>query len=342
VEMAQKGKKLVTAVIIITLILNLVILFFIKYKNQGLYISQFRWSTIGNLLNLVFTSLLIICILIYSAKKSIDYNAAVLIWFTVIISTLLIISSVITMIPIKQSGIYILDHPLNKFVAGALFFLFQFVQIFFMVYISLEIFGSESSRVQIILSAIVDSVIIFFGLLIFAYLFSYLNKDKKENLYPENNSIAVVLGAAVWSHNKPSPSLEGRAEKAIELYQKGIVDKIQVTGSNAPGELSEARVAFNYLIKKGVEPEKVWIEDKTTSTEEQIHFIKEELILNRRINNIIIISDSYHLPRVEEICKFYNIKIRVAASDFKLDFDSRIYNYIRESVALFTFWLFAL
>jgi vancomycin permeability regulator SanA len=329
-------------IIIFTFILNLVLLFFIKYKNQGLSISQFRWYTIGNIFNLIFTILSIIGVLIYSLKGRSNYNTTTLVWLTIIISILLITSSIATMIPFKPSKIYFFDHPLNKLLIRALFFLFQFWQIFFIVFILLKIFELGSG--QIILSSFVDSVIIIFALLIFAYLFSYINKYKTEGLNLKNykNCVAVVLGAAVWSNNKPSPSLEGRADKAIELYKEGIIDKIQVTGSNAPGELSEARVAFNYLTKNGIEAAKIWIEEKTTSTEEQIHFIKEELISKKKIKNIILISDSYHLPRAEEICKFYNIKIQPAASDFKLDFDSRVYNNIRESIALLTFWLFAL
>ena len=60
------------------------------------------------------------------------------------------------------------------------------------------------------------------------------------------------------------------------------------------------------------------------------------------INEIIVVSDSYHLPRILEISKFYNIEVKVAASKKVLDFDSRLYNRIRESVALIIFWSFAL
>ena len=150
------------------------------------------------------------------------------------------------------------------------------------------------------------------------------------------STVAVVLGAAVWSHNRPSPSLEARLNKAIELFEQGLIGKIQLTGSNAPGELSEARVAFNYLLRKGIDPEKVWIEEETTSTSEQIHFIKNEL------KNIILISAPYHLVRVEEICKFYGVKAYAESSDIIMSANSKIYSNFRESIALIIFWLFAL
>ena len=58
-----------------------------------------------------------------------------------------------------------------------------------------------------------------------------LNKSKK--------NIAVVLGAAVWSGNIPSPTLSSRVDKALELLEQGFVGKIVFTGGKAPGELPE-------------------------------------------------------------------------------------------------------
>ncbi|MFN3478156.1 MAG: FAD-dependent oxidoreductase, partial [bacterium] len=66
----------------------------------------------------------------------------------------------------------------------------------------------------------------------------------------------VVLGAAVWSDNKPSPILAARVDKAIDLMKNFNVEKVYFTGSNAPGELSEAEVALNYLKSKNISADK--------------------------------------------------------------------------------------
>jgi len=84
------------------------------------------------------------------------------------------------------------------------------------------------------------------------------------------------------------------------------------------------------------------LEQETTSSSEQIQFIMRKLVPDKDIKDIIIISDSYHLPRVLEISRFYNITIKVAASKLQLDFKSKLYNKIRESLALVVFWYFAL
>jgi uncharacterized SAM-binding protein YcdF (DUF218 family) len=136
--------------------------------------------------------------------------------------------------------------------------------------------------------------------------------------------------------------LASRTEKAYELYKSGYVNKIQVTGGNAPGELSEAEVSSIYLIKRGVNKNDIWIEKKTSNTAEQVRYVKEEIINKKKLMNIVFVSNSYHLTRINEICSFYNINAGLEASTLNLSFDSNIYYKVRESIALLVFWFFAL
>jgi vancomycin permeability regulator SanA len=157
-----------------------------------------------------------------------------------------------------------------------------------------------------------------------------------------SKNIAVVLGAAVWSGNQPSPTLASRIDKAAKLYKKDIADKILLTGSNAPGEMTEAEVAFNYILNKNVDTTDILIEKQTTSTTEQIRFIKDNLAHRNLFDNIFIVSDQYHLARVSEISRFYNLDVIAAASELELSFDSKMYSRIRECIALSIFWCFAI
>ncbi len=185
-------------------------------------------------------------------------------------------------------------------------------------------------------------MLIFFLIVTFLYLEASGYSSDNWSLSKDKKNIGVVLGAAVWSGNKPSPSLSSRVDKAIELFNKGYTGKILFTGSNAPGELSEAEVAFNYAREMGMDTTKISLEQVTTSSSEQIQFIKNKLEPDKEIKDIIIISDSYHLPRILEISRFYNINIKVASSKLQLNFKDKLYNKIRESLALVVFWCFAL
>lgn len=336
--MFNKNKRWISIFVIALLIIDLFFLFLIKYANQDLPLTQFRVTNTGNILNLLFFIVSAVIIAVYTFSRRAGYNGRLLIYFASIITIILIIASLSTVINISIDGIYIFNHPLHKIITDALFFIYQYAQVFFIIFLLLKILGTEN----IILTTAVDSVLVIIGLLIFAYLFPGSKQKDAYNHSKKGNNVAVVLGAAVWSHNQPSPSLKARLDKAIELYRDSVISYIQLTGSNAPGELSEARVAFNYVIKKGINPERIWIEENTTSTSEQIHFIKKKLMKNKKIKTIILISAPYHLIRAEEICKFYNIKVETAASDIIMSSHSKIYNHVRESIALLAFWLFAL
>ena len=154
--------------------------------------------------------------------------------------------------------------------------------------------------------------------------------------------IGVILGAAVWSNNEPSTLFKKRIDKGLELLNHQKVKYLQLTGGNAPGEFSEARAAQYYLHNKGVSNDFIRIEEKTSTTSQQVQFIKEKLIPEEDFNRIAVISDQFHMARVLEMSKFYNMKIDGVASDYNLSTEKILYYNIRESVALLLFWLFGI
>lgn len=336
-----KTKWRLLSVIIVVIILDLLSLYYIKYKNQGVPLSDFSITYKGNLLNLFFTLLLIISILNYSFSKRNVYKPKLLIFYTALMTFTLFFAEFYYWLKIPIPNYYFLEHPLEEIVNGLFFSLFQLVQFIFISIIWIAFLGG---RKLLILKSLGSSVLITLLLLLSAFL--YLGQNVVRNIdtnYGRNAKfVGVVMGAAVWSDNRPSPSLAARAEMAAELYKKGVLKIIQVTGGHAPGELSEAEVACNYLKHRGVDSTNIWIEKKTASTSEQVRFIKNELMDRENIKDIIVISDSYHLARIKEICSFYKIKTYFAASEMHLGSYKKFSYKFRESVALLVFWLFAL
>ncbi len=216
---------------------------------------------------------------------------------------------------------YLFSHPVSEVLKGFVFSLFQFLQFILLVILWLNLLGRNK---LIYVKGILYSVILTALLLIFSFFYLNQNQENYKSDRADNKLVVgVVLGAAVWSNNKPSPSLSARVDEAIDLYNKKIIDKIQLTGSNAPGELSEAKVALFYLYKRLINMDDIWLEENTTSTTEQVRFIKDNLISQNNVGSIVIISDSYHLTRVNEICNFYKIKSSFAPSNLKLNFQNK-------------------
>jgi len=340
--MPNKSQKKYIIAIIILLLAQLIFLFAVKYINQDLPLNYFSIAKTGNIFNLLIYSGVISGILIGIRKtKSGISNKSVTI-FLVISWFLLIISFITTKVKIVSAGIYFYEQPGDKVLTGTLFLFFLLTLFYFLIFLWSRIISKHRSTiVRNIFSTMLVLVLLLIFTLIYIDNIGYasgkwiLNKSKK--------NVAVVLGAAVWSGNVPSPTLSSRVDKALELLEQGFVGKIVLTGGNAPGELPESEVAFEYARVNGVDTSKVIIENSTSSTADQIRWIRKNLLTeNNSFGDIILISDAYHLPRAIEISKFYKLDIKVAESVHKQDFRDKIANKIRESIALFNFWNFAL
>lgn len=336
--MANRLKDRYTVTVIILLLIQLVVLYYLKYANQNLPLTEFSLSFKGNIFNL---AVILVLILGFILLPKVQLQKQVIYYFIVVSYLLLILSLITANIKLPFEDLYILRQPGNKIFVAFVFTLYQLILFSLVIFLWLSIFKkAKASLFKSVLYGV--HMLILFLLVTFLYLESSSYSSDNWSLSKNKNNIGVVLGAAVWSGNNPSPSLSSRVDRAIELFNKEYVGKILLTGSNAPGELSEAEVAFNYAKEMGMNTINIFLEQKTTSSSEQIQFIMFNLVPDEDIKDIIIISDSYHLPRVLEISRFYNINIKVASSKLQLDFKSKLYNKIRESLALVVFWCFAL
>jgi vancomycin permeability regulator SanA len=259
-----------------------------------------------------------------------------------VISTLTLFGTyLLTLIELPTLEFYVLGQPGEKIIEAALFTFYQFILFFSISFIWLNALRSDST---VFLRSLFNAVAMMIIFLVIAFVFILTKGYSSDNwsLTKSDKNVAVVLGAAVWSDNQPSPSLSGRVDKGIQLYTSQFVGSILLTGSNAPGEMSEAEVALEYARESGMDMEKVRYESLTTSTSEQIKYIKKHLFNDENINDVIVVSNAYHLLRIIEISKFFNINIKVAAPNSYLNYKKKLYMQLRESIALIVFWSFAL
>lgn len=107
---------------------------------------------------------------------------------------------------------------------------------------------------------------------------------------------AIILGAAVWGE-EPSPVFRERINHGIWLYQQGYVEKLLMTGGYSEGNtLSDAEVAKNYAITKGIPTEDILIETQSVITAENLYYAK--IIMEEyHIKQVLIVSDPLHMKR---------------------------------------------
>ncbi len=130
--------------------------------------------------------------------------------------------------------------------------------------------------------------------------------------------VAVVLGNTVLPDGSLSSWLQGRVDKALTLYQNGLVKKIFVSGGMTKpedGGWPEGDAMKAYLLKKGLPESDIIADNKGQNT---YLTAKDFIAWNRdqHYQSIIIVSQFYHITRTKYIFRKLGFtQVYQAASD---------------------------
>jgi vancomycin permeability regulator SanA len=140
--------------------------------------------------------------------------------------------------------------------------------------------------------------------------------------------VAVVLGNTVNPNGQPSPRLQARLDKTIQLYRQGIFKQIIVSGGVGKEGFDEAVVMKQYLIANALPSEQIYIDSQGNNTYLTAQHTAQ-LMTKYRWQSAIAISQYFHLPRTKLALHRFGIKtVYTAHPDF---FELRdIYSTIRE------------
>jgi uncharacterized SAM-binding protein YcdF (DUF218 family) len=124
----------------------------------------------------------------------------------------------------------------------------------------------------------------------------------------------VVLGAAQYD-GRPSPVLEARLQRALELYEGGLAPLIVVTGGRQAGDtFTEATAGYNWLRDEGVPDEAIEKEVQGRSTYESLaataRFLRDEDVME-----VVLVTDGYHALRVSGIAREVGLTPHVSGVD---------------------------
>lgn len=121
-----------------------------------------------------------------------------------------------------------------------------------------------------------------------------------------NADYIVVLGAGLVG-NKVTPLLAARIEKGIDLLRYNPNARLIMSGGQGPGEdISESQAMAAYAASQGVDTEKIIMEQKSASTQENLRFSRE--LMNKQKPEIIIVTTAYHVFRALILAKQQGIK----------------------------------
>jgi len=149
----------------------------------------------------------------------------------------------------------------------------------------------------------------------------------------------IVLGAAVYGQT-PSISLRHRSDRAVEHLRANPAALAVLSGGQGEGEdISEAECMRRYLREKGVPESRILLEDKSTSTLENLTFSRAVIEgAGGDSSHVAVVSSSYHLYRAKRMAA----ALGMAAEGLPSTGGYPVYMtgmYLREAVAVWKLWV---
>ena len=149
----------------------------------------------------------------------------------------------------------------------------------------------------------------------------------------------IVLGAAVYGET-PSISVRHRCDRASEHLDSNPKAVAVVSGGRGEGEdISEAEAMRRYLADKGVAQSRILMEDRSTSTWENLTFSKQ--IIEESSGDpsrVAVVSSAYHLYRARRMAAALGMAADgLASSDGYPVYMAGM--YIREALAVWKLWV---
>ena len=123
----------------------------------------------------------------------------------------------------------------------------------------------------------------------------YVKYTVKDEIYNQSINIprkefAIVLGAGVKKNGQPGSFLKQRLDDSVNLYNKGIIKKVLVSGDNGEKSYDEISAMNEYLVNAGIPQNKIFGDYagfdtySTMSRASKVFGIKEAVIVTQKFH----------------------------------------------------------
>ncbi len=139
----------------------------------------------------------------------------------------------------------------------------------------------------------------------------------------------LVLGGGT-KNNQPGAVLKGRLDQALAYEENHRDVTFIVSGGLGFGKsTSEGTIMKNYLVEHGIEPNRIQIEEKATSTYENLLYTKKMIPSD---GHLLIVTSDFHLFRTKMIAKRVGIEAEGLGSPIRIS--SVPQAHVREYMAI--------
>ncbi|NUT54106.1 MAG: DUF218 domain-containing protein [Saccharothrix sp.] len=141
--------------------------------------------------------------------------------------------------------------------------------------------------------------------------------------------VALVLGAGLTPEGTPSAFLAGRLDVAADLYRRGKVEVLLVSGDNSTVGYDEPSAMRDYLIAAGVPADVVVADYAGFDTWDSCTRAKRIFGVERAT----VVTQEFHLPRAVALCRSAGIDASGVGHDTSQWPTTTAYGYAREAFA---------
>lgn len=125
----------------------------------------------------------------------------------------------------------------------------------------------------------------------------------------------VVLGAGLIGDRVP-PLLASRLDRGVHLYRRevaaGRTPLVVVSGGQGPGEaVSEAAAMREYLLGRGVPDELIVVEDRSTTTEQNLAYSAELLRAREWSGRAVAVTNNFHVFRAAVLARRLRLRMQI-------------------------------
>lgn len=232
------------------------------------------------------------------------------IFIRIIIAVLLVFSAIHFMTPML-SAIVNIGNITGVAVSVILFFMVVFRGTFAQMFS--RMLTHKGGRIFLFTAGGIACIALIGAVVISCFMVKAMN-DKPKN----SQTTVVVLGCQI-NGETPSRMLKRRLDAAYDYLSENSDVKVIVSGGQGSDEVtSEADVMRKYLLKSGIEDSRIYMENKSTSTEENLRFSKEIIDKEGLCGEITIVTDGFHQLRADILAKKQGIEARnISASTEK-------------------------
>ena len=195
--------------------------------------------------------------------------------------------------------------------------------------------GTDKQFIKFTLDICINGTLSYLYTLIIATLYCNIRAAKHTPSYDQD--FVIILGSKIKKDGTLTPLLQGRVDKAIEFGQKQYEiskKKIIYIPSGGKGDdevIAEAEAIKKYLMSKGIKEKQIIVEDKSTSTIENMEFSKKKIDEINKEAKISFSTTNYHVFRSGVIANEHGLDCEGMGSKTKWYFYTNA--LIREFIA---------